>query len=201
MIFNIFPLIYSLGFSFTQYRASLNKPAEFVGLQNYAELLADPGIWSNFTITAEYVVVSVAGQMIVGFGLALLLNRPFPLKGLVTTLLLLPMMLSPAVVGLFWKLFYDPSWGPNSVTTTSRSTTAQWASGRRIRASRSRRTEVAPILEPTSDCAQGAAASARAMALRSTSKMTAVDHPYSNTPFIAAIGPSNRQRSTGTISP
>ena len=112
MIFNIFPLIYSLGFSFTQYRASLNKPAEFVGLQNYAELLADPGIWSNFTITAEYVVVSVAGQMIVGFGLALLLNRPFPLKGLVTTLLLLPMMLSPAVVGLFWKLLYDPSWGP-----------------------------------------------------------------------------------------
>jgi multiple sugar transport system permease protein len=50
--------------------------------------------------------------MVVGFGLALLLNRPFPLKGLVTTLLMLPMMLSPAVVGLFWKLLYDPSWGP-----------------------------------------------------------------------------------------
>ena len=50
--------------------------------------------------------------MLVGFGLALLLNRAFPLKGLVTTLLLLPMMLSPAVVGLFWKLLYDPSWGP-----------------------------------------------------------------------------------------
>src|SRR5262245_38075127 len=112
IIFNIFPLIYSLGFSFTEYRASLNKPAEFVGFRNYVELLADDGIWSNFTITAEYVIVSVAGQMIVGFGLALLLNRPFPLKGLVTTLLLLPMMLSPAVVGLFWKLLYDPSWGP-----------------------------------------------------------------------------------------
>src|SRR5262245_9005859 len=112
IIFNIFPLIYSLGFSFTEYRASLSKPAEFVGFQNYAELLADEGIWSNFTITAEYVILSVSGQMIVGFGLALLLNRPFPLKGLVTTLLLLPMMLSPAVVGLFWKLLYDPSWGP-----------------------------------------------------------------------------------------
>ena len=112
IVFNIFPLIYSLGFSFTEYRASLNRPAEFVGLQNYRELLSDPGIWSNFTITAQYVIVSVGGQMIVGFGLALLLNRPFPLKGLVTTLLLLPMMLSPAVVGLFWKLLYDPSWGP-----------------------------------------------------------------------------------------
>jgi multiple sugar transport system permease protein len=112
IVFNIFPLIYSLGFSFTEYRASLNKPAVFVGLKNYRELLADPQIWDNFTITAQYVIVSVGGQMIVGFGLALLLNRSFPLKGFVTTLLLLPMMLSPAVVGLFWKLLYDPSWGP-----------------------------------------------------------------------------------------
>jgi multiple sugar transport system permease protein len=112
IVFNIFPLIYSLGFSFTAYRASVNKPAVFIGLLNYRELLSDPGIWANFTITAQYVIVSVGGQMIVGFGLALLLNRPFPLKGLVTTLLLLPMMLSPAVVGLFWKLLYDPSWGP-----------------------------------------------------------------------------------------
>jgi len=112
IVFNIFPLIYSLGFSFTEYRASLNRPAVFVGLRNYRELLSDPGVWDNFTITAQYVIVSVGGQMIVGFGLALLLNRPFPLKGLVTTLLLLPMMLSPAVVGLFWKLLYDPSWGP-----------------------------------------------------------------------------------------
>jgi multiple sugar transport system permease protein len=112
IVFNIFPLIYSLGFSFTAYRASLNRPAEFVGLQNYRDLLNDPGIWENFTITAKYVILSVGGQMIVGFGLALLLNREFKFKGLVTTLLLLPMMLSPAVVGLFWKLLYDPSWGP-----------------------------------------------------------------------------------------
>ena len=112
IIFNIFPLLYSLGFSFTEFRASLQKPPEFVGFQNYMELLADPAIWENFTTTAAYVIVSVGGQMVVGFGLALLLNRPFPLKGLVTTLLMLPMMLSPAVVGLFWKLLYDPSWGP-----------------------------------------------------------------------------------------
>jgi multiple sugar transport system permease protein len=112
IIFNIFPLLYSLGFSFTEYRVSLNRPAEFVGIQNYANLLADPAIWRSFTTTASYVIVSVGGQMVVGFGLALLLNRKFPFKGFVTTLLLLPMMLSPAVVGLFWKLLYDPSWGP-----------------------------------------------------------------------------------------
>jgi multiple sugar transport system permease protein len=111
IIFNIFPLIYSLGYSFTDFRASVNEPANFVGLRNYRELLSDLNIWRNFTVTARYVLVSVGGQVVVGFGIALLLNRPMPFKGLITTLLLLPMMMSMAVVGLFWKLLYDPSWG------------------------------------------------------------------------------------------
>jgi len=111
IVFNIFPLIYSLGYSFTDFRASANTPANFVGLQNYRDLLADDFIWRNFTVTAKYVIVSVTGQVVVGFGVALLLNRKIPFKGLITTLLLLPMMMSMAVVGLFWKLLYDPSWG------------------------------------------------------------------------------------------
>jgi multiple sugar transport system permease protein len=111
IVFNIFPLIYSLGYSFTDFRASTNAPATFVGLQNYRELLNDPFIWANFAITAKYVIVSVTGQVVVGFGTAMLLNREIPFKGFITTLLLLPMMLSMAVVGLFWKLLYDPSFG------------------------------------------------------------------------------------------
>ena len=111
IVFNFFPLLYSLGYSFTDFRASSNAPANFVGLDNYRTLLNDPFIWSNFAITAKYVIVSVTGQVIVGFGVAMLLNRDIPFKGLVTTLLLLPMMLSMAVVGLFWKLLYDPSFG------------------------------------------------------------------------------------------
>ncbi len=111
IVFNIFPLIYSLGYSFTDFRASSSEAANFVGLQNYRELLSDPYVWNNFTITAKYVLVSVGGQVLVGFGVALLLNRKVPFKGLVTTLLLLPMMMSMAVVGLFWQLLYSPSWG------------------------------------------------------------------------------------------
>lgn len=111
IVFNIFPLIYSLGYSFTDFRASMNQPANFIGLQNYRELLTDEYIWGNFTTTAKYVLVSVGGQVLLGFGVALLLNRKIPAKGLLTTLLLLPMMLSMAVVGLFWQLLYSPSWG------------------------------------------------------------------------------------------
>lgn len=111
IIFNVFPLIYSLATAFTDYRASTSAPANWIGLDNFRELLSDPNIWRNFTITARYVIISVTGQVFVGFGLAMLLNRPIPLEGLITTLLLLPMMLSPAVVGLFCKLLYDPSFG------------------------------------------------------------------------------------------
>ncbi len=111
IVFNIFPLIYSLGYSFTDFRASVNQPANFIGLDNYRELLSDVHIWNNFSVTAKYVLVSVAGQVLVGFGVALLLNRSIPFKGFITTLLLLPMMMSMAVVGLFWQLLYSPSWG------------------------------------------------------------------------------------------
>jgi multiple sugar transport system permease protein len=111
IVFNIFPLLYSLGYSFTDYRASSNEPAHWVGLQNYRELLADEGIWNNFVLTAKYVIMSVVGQVIVGFGAALLLNRAIPAKGVLTTFLMLPMMMCMAVVGLFWQLLYNPSWG------------------------------------------------------------------------------------------
>ena len=111
IVFNIFPLIYSLGYSFTDFRASVNQPANFIGLANYRDLLSDEHIWRSFNITARYVLVSVGGQVLVGFGVALLLNRKIPGKGLLTTLLLLPMMLSMAVVGLFWQLLYSPNWG------------------------------------------------------------------------------------------
>ena len=111
IVFNIFPLLYSLGYSFTDFRASVNQPANFIGLDNYRDLLSDEHIWRSFNITARYVLVSVGGQVLVGFGVALLLNRKIPGKGLLTTLLLLPMMLSMAVVGLFWQLLYSPNWG------------------------------------------------------------------------------------------
>jgi multiple sugar transport system permease protein len=111
IVFNIFPLIYSLGYSFTDFRASSNAPVAFVGLQNYRDLLADDHVWNNFSVTARYVLLSVGGQVLLGFGVALLLNRRIPFKGLLTTMLLVPMMMSPVVVGLFWQLLYSPSWG------------------------------------------------------------------------------------------
>jgi multiple sugar transport system permease protein len=109
--FNIFPLLYSLGLSFTDFSAIANKPPNFIGLQNYREILNDPQLWIYFRNTGFYVAVSVALEILVGFGLALLLRRRFRGSSLITTLILIPMMLSPVVVGLFWKLIYNPGYG------------------------------------------------------------------------------------------
>jgi multiple sugar transport system permease protein len=111
ILINIFPLFYSLILSFADYSAVSARPPNWIGIQNYRELLRDPHVWESLYITLKYVIISVSGQLVVGFGVALLLNRNIPGKGTITTLLLLPMMMSMAIVGLFWKLLYSPSWG------------------------------------------------------------------------------------------
>src|SRR5260370_7642767 len=104
IVFNIFPLIYSLGYSFTDFRASSNAPAAFVGLQNYRDLLNDDHVWNNFSVTARYVLLSVGGQVLLGFPVPLPLTPRIPFKALFTTLLLSPLLMSPLVLVLFWDL-------------------------------------------------------------------------------------------------
>jgi len=109
--FNIFPLLYSLYLSFTSYSAIANQPPVWVGLQNYRDILNSDQLWIYFRNTGRFALLSVSLQTIIGFGLALLLREQFRGSGIITTLILIPMMLSPVVVGLFWKLMYDPSYG------------------------------------------------------------------------------------------
>ena len=111
ILFNVFPLFYSLILSFADYSATGSEAPVWVGLKNYRDILNDPDIWQNFFLTGKYVLITVSGQVVAGFGIALMLNRQFRGKGLVTTLLLLPMMMSMAVIGLFWKLLWDTKLG------------------------------------------------------------------------------------------
>jgi ABC-type sugar transport system permease subunit len=108
---NVFPLVWSLYLSFCRYTDTANLPAEWTGGDNYARILSNPDIWTNFIVTAQFTLLSVGLQLFVGFGMALLLHRPFRLKGFVTTCILLPMMLSPVVVGLFWRFLLDANFG------------------------------------------------------------------------------------------
>lgn len=109
----IFPLIWSLYLSFTKY--SIIKDADtgplWIGLRNYASLLSDVVVWQRFITTAYFVIPTVGIELALGFGLALLLNRKFRGRDYLMTLILIPMMLSPLVVALFWGYMYRPDAG------------------------------------------------------------------------------------------
>ena len=108
---NIFPLIWTIYLSFTNYKANRNREVEWVGLRNYERILTDSDIWFNMLVTAHFLFWTMLFQVILGFGLTWLINKNWRGAGFWTTVILLPMMLSPAVVGNFWTFLYQPQIG------------------------------------------------------------------------------------------
>jgi len=109
---NIFPLIWTIRLSFTNYRANRpNAPIASVGLDHYAAILHDPDVWAAMQATAHFLFWTIALQTLIGFTLAYLIDRRFRGHGFWTTVILIPMMLSPAVVGNFWSFLYQPQIG------------------------------------------------------------------------------------------
>jgi multiple sugar transport system permease protein len=112
LVINIFPLIWTIKLSFTNYRA--NRPNAVVadlGIDNYVSVLTDPDIWLAMQNTAHFLFWTISLQTVLGFGLAYLIDRKFRGHGFWTTVILIPMMLSPAVVGNFWAFLYQPQVG------------------------------------------------------------------------------------------
>src|SRR5262245_11121908 len=96
---NIFPLFWAIYLSFTNYRANKpGAPINWVGLQNYRRILNSDDIWGYLQVTAHFVFWSILIELLVGFGLAYLINKRFKGHALWTTFILLPMMLHPAAV-------------------------------------------------------------------------------------------------------
>lgn len=111
--FNVFPLLASLGISFTDFNPIIDEKPLFNGFQNYRDLLDSPRqeVWRAFSRTAALVLVTVSLQTLIGFGAALLLRRRFKARGFLIALLLIPMMLSPAVMGSFWRYLFNADFG------------------------------------------------------------------------------------------
>ncbi len=109
---NIFPLAWTVRLSFTNYRANRpNATVVGVGIENYLSILTDPEVWAAMQSTAHFLFWTISLQTVLGFGLAWLVDRRFRGHGFWTTAILVPMMLSPAVVGNFWTFLYQPQTG------------------------------------------------------------------------------------------
>lgn len=106
------PLLFSLYLSFTGW--SPNQAllgGAYVGLANYEDLFADPVFVGSLGITFGYTAAAVSAQLAAGLGIALLLNIDLPYMRAFRTALVIPMMITPIVGALCWKLLLDPSHG------------------------------------------------------------------------------------------
>ncbi|MGD0674392.1 MAG: sugar ABC transporter permease [Polyangiaceae bacterium] len=107
---NLFPLIFNVYLSFTN--ADLSGGAvEIVGARNYTVIFSEARYANALTLTAWFVFVSVSIELVLGFVLALALRDNIPGKPVILTLLLIPMMLCPVVLSLFWNLILNANYG------------------------------------------------------------------------------------------
>jgi multiple sugar transport system permease protein len=85
--------------------------AEFVGLKNYISLWNDPNFHESMWVTLKFAFFCVSIEMVLGVGLALLLDRNIRGMSILRTMFILPMMIAPVVVGLMWRYMYHPTVG------------------------------------------------------------------------------------------
>jgi multiple sugar transport system permease protein len=110
-IFGI-PLLFSLYLSFVGGTPNQALFAgSFIGFDNYRDLLDDPVFLRSLVITLCYTAAAVAAQMALGLCIALLLDVDLPYVHVLRTALVVPMMITPIVGALCWKLLLDPSHG------------------------------------------------------------------------------------------
>ena len=102
-LFAVLPVFYGLWISLTD-QTILSSDISFIGLANYVTVLTDKAFWSALRFTVWYTAVTTALTLITGFVLAIVANRRFPGKRGLFILLLLPIMIAPALMGLMFRL-------------------------------------------------------------------------------------------------
>src|SRR4030081_1392346 len=109
---NIFPLIWTIYLSFTNYRANrANIPTRWLGIDWYQSILTDPDIWAAMQVTAHFAISTVIVETVVGFGLAFLIDKKFRGHGIWTTIILLRIIPTTALDSTFLEPISQPNIG------------------------------------------------------------------------------------------
>jgi multiple sugar transport system permease protein len=108
---SILPFIALVLMSFTRVHLLGGVDLEWAGLDNWSRALADPQMWWSWWLTAVYLFFTLGLEMVLGFGLALLLHRVTRARGLLLSMVLLPMFVAPVIVGLLGRYMTDSTFG------------------------------------------------------------------------------------------
>lgn len=105
------PTGYVLYASFSKWNLTRAAFPSLAGFQNYAKLFADEYFYNSLRVTVEFTLFSLIVEMVLGTLVALLLYRQFHGRAVLRSLILLPMMITPAVIGLMWRIMLNSDFG------------------------------------------------------------------------------------------
>ena len=129
VVMMLFPVIYTLFLSFTNWNLTSGMPLSLVWLKSYGRVLREPRFLNAIGRTFSFTLLSVAVETLVGLFLAVLLNREFRGKSAMKLILLLPLVATPVAIGIVWNLFFDPTIGlANFVLTVFGLPKSAWVS-------------------------------------------------------------------------
>lgn len=107
----IIPICMVIGYSLFD-NVIVNKNPSFVGLKNYAAVLADPVFYTSILNTLFFVIASIVGHIVIGMVFALILNTEYlgdRTKGIFRGLYALPWMFTASVIAILWRMLLDPN--------------------------------------------------------------------------------------------
>lgn len=111
IVMMLFPVLYTLFLSFTNWNLTSGMPLSIVFLKSYQKVLREPRFIAALGRTFSFTVLAVAVETILGMIVALILNREFRGKGFTKLIMLLPLVSTPVAIGIVFNLFYDPTIG------------------------------------------------------------------------------------------
>lgn len=106
-----FPMLYSFYLSFTNYTLTSARSYHFVGLANYINLLKDPVFQQAFGRTILFITLAVNLEFLIGLGIAQLMAKAIRGQSLLRTIIMMPMMFAPVLVGFQFKWFFNDQVG------------------------------------------------------------------------------------------
>lgn len=114
----VWPLLYSIGISTTEYKLGASEVAKFVGAANYVRLLTDGVFLGSLLTTLKLLVIAVPLQLVLGYACAAVFRSVNTWRGarLLRTIFILPTMITPLCIALFWAYIFDPLIGVANFT-------------------------------------------------------------------------------------
>ena len=107
----LIPFFTAAYYSMERYNLALPFTRGFIWFENYQTFLTDSAFWNTVQASLSYTVLTVGVELLLGLGIALLLQQRTFLNNALSIMLMLPLMIAPAIAALMWKLMTNPNFG------------------------------------------------------------------------------------------